>query len=259
MKIEKISDNQIKCTINKEDLSVRGISITELAYGSESAKSLFNEIMSQAFSEFGFVSDETPIVIEAIPLSTGSLILLVSKENEPEELDTRFSKFSPESELSGSKLPQDSLNIGKDSSSGYSNLLDIEEIDTMDKEDFVPLPNLFKEETEPTGTIKSNHKQINSSKIKVYRFSSLSTICDLASRIGTNFKGRSSVYKNTERNLYFLVLEYQEADKESFSALSSFLNEYTTLLKSNYATLSYLSEHYEPIVKEDALMVLSAL
>ncbi len=39
MKIEKINDNQIRCTLTKEDLeTVTRSSISELAYGTDKAK-----------------------------------------------------------------------------------------------------------------------------------------------------------------------------------------------------------------------------
>ncbi len=34
-------------------------------------------------------------MIEAIPVNTESIILIITKVEDPEELDTRFSKFSP--------------------------------------------------------------------------------------------------------------------------------------------------------------------
>ena len=34
-------------------------------------------------------------MVEAIPLSSESIMLIVTKVEDPEELDTRFSKFSP--------------------------------------------------------------------------------------------------------------------------------------------------------------------
>ena len=38
MKIERISDNQIRCTLNKEDLEGKETLLSELAFGSEKAK-----------------------------------------------------------------------------------------------------------------------------------------------------------------------------------------------------------------------------
>ncbi|MFQ7552870.1 MAG: adaptor protein MecA [Blautia marasmi] len=66
MKIEKISDNQIRCTLTKEDLDSHQIRISELAYGTDKAK-LFREMMQQAQIEFGFEADNIPLMIEAIP------------------------------------------------------------------------------------------------------------------------------------------------------------------------------------------------
>ena len=95
MKIERISENSIRCTLTGFDLSVRNLNIRELAYGSEKARKLFNEMMQKASNEVGFEAENTPIMIEAIPLNGDSIQLVITKVEDPEELDTRFSKFSP--------------------------------------------------------------------------------------------------------------------------------------------------------------------
>ena len=94
MKIEKVNDNQIRCTLTREDLAERQIKLSELAYGTEKAKMLFRDMMQQAAYEFGFEADDIPLMIEAIPLSADTIILVITKVEYPEELDTRFSKFS---------------------------------------------------------------------------------------------------------------------------------------------------------------------
>ena len=98
MKIEKLSENQIRCTLNKADLASRQLKISELAYGSEKAKELFRDMMQQASYELGFEAEDIPLMIEAIPVSAECIILIVTKVDDPEELDTRFSKFSPASD-----------------------------------------------------------------------------------------------------------------------------------------------------------------
>ena len=95
MKIEKISDNQIRFTLTGEDLAARQIKLSELAYGTEKARNLFREMMQQAASQVGFEADNIPLMIEAIPMSEGSIVLVVTKVENPEELDTRFAKFAP--------------------------------------------------------------------------------------------------------------------------------------------------------------------
>ena len=110
MKIEKINENQIRCTLTREDLANREINLSELAYGSEKARTLFRDMMQQAAHDFGFEANNIPLMIEAIPLSSDSIILIITKVEDPEELDTRFSRFSPdESSASENAVPAVSL------------------------------------------------------------------------------------------------------------------------------------------------------
>ena len=106
MKIEKISDTQIRCTLTKEDLDSHQIRISELAYGTDKAKSLFREMMQQAQIQFGFEADNIPLMIEAIPDQCAkALVLIITKVEDPEELDTRFSKFAPYQGQSNLPMP----------------------------------------------------------------------------------------------------------------------------------------------------------
>ena len=95
MKIEKLNENQIRCTLTHADLAARHLKLSELAYGTEKAKSLFRDMMQQASFDFGFEAEDIPLMIEAIPASADSIVLIITKVEDPEELDTRFSKFTP--------------------------------------------------------------------------------------------------------------------------------------------------------------------
>ncbi len=94
MKIEKLNDNQIRCTLTREDLLSRHIKLSELAYGTEKTKALFHDMMSQASRDFGFEAEDMPVMIEAIPLSPEKIVLIITKVDCPDELDTRFSEFT---------------------------------------------------------------------------------------------------------------------------------------------------------------------
>ena len=95
MKIEKVNEHQIRCTLTREDLATRELKISELAYGTEKAKTLFRDMMRQAAYECGFEAEDIPLMIEAIPLNSECIVLIITKVEDPEELDTRFSKFAP--------------------------------------------------------------------------------------------------------------------------------------------------------------------
>ncbi len=94
MKIEKINKNKFRCILSSEDLASRKININELAYGSPKARQLFTEIVTIASRRFGFDADGTPLMIEAVPVPNNCLVLVVSKVEDSDELDTRFSAFT---------------------------------------------------------------------------------------------------------------------------------------------------------------------
>ena len=82
MKIEKVNDHQIRCTLTKADLADRELKISELAYGTEKAKSLFRDMMQQAALKFGFEAEDIPLMIEAIPLNSDCIVLIITKVGE---------------------------------------------------------------------------------------------------------------------------------------------------------------------------------
>lgn len=52
-------------------------------------------MMEMASYEYGFEADNIPLMIEAIPMNSECIVLIITKVEDPEELDTRFSKFAP--------------------------------------------------------------------------------------------------------------------------------------------------------------------
>ena len=93
MKIEKLNDNQIRCTLTRSDLADRELKLSELVTGTEKARSLFQDMMAQASEEFGFEAEDMPLMIEAVPASSDSVVLIITKVDDPEELDNKFAKF----------------------------------------------------------------------------------------------------------------------------------------------------------------------
>ena len=79
MKIEKISDTQVKFILSKDDLSEHNIKMTELTYGSEKAHRLFQEMMRQANEEYDFKTDNTPLMVEAMAVGTSHIVIVVTK------------------------------------------------------------------------------------------------------------------------------------------------------------------------------------
>lgn len=78
MKIEKINDNQIRCTDKKTWRTIKSVSVNWLT-ALRKPRNFFRDMMQQAQIQFGFEADNIPLMIEAIPVSTESIILIITK------------------------------------------------------------------------------------------------------------------------------------------------------------------------------------
>ena len=85
MKIERISENQLKLTLTKADLAEREIKLEDLITPSEKTQKLFRDIMEQALDEENFISENTPLMVEAVPSGGDGIMIIVTKVNNKEK------------------------------------------------------------------------------------------------------------------------------------------------------------------------------
>lgn len=242
MKIEKINDNQIRCTLTSDDLANREIKLSELAYGTDKAKNLFQDMMQQAQSELGFDSDNSPLMVEAIPVSPDSIMLIITKVEDPEELDTRFSKFAPDADDSFSaSLPQ---------MTGADDIIDIFHKLTEAKKN-------IQEKQDEEG--KQSGKDTNVDLIRAFRFLSLDEVIDAAHGINGYFAGENSLYRDTNQDTFQLILHQGDNTPEDFNRVCNILSEYGTVTKVSAISEAYLREHDNQIIRRNALQQLMKL
>ena len=250
MKIEKINDNQIRCTLTKEDLASRQLKLSELAYGSDKARELFRDMIKQASNELGFETDDIPLMVEAIPLPSESIILLITKVECPEELDTRFSKFSEGSLDDFSSAPN--ISIPQEAADS--------------------ILGLFKKISEDAGvtsestsadnpvTVQELPKQSAPLNItKVFSFRELDTILRLAHVLKDFYEADNVLYKNPKNGTYYLVVTKGAHTPEAFNKVCNILSEYGTVCSYSKASEAHFKEQYEVIVPSQALQVLGTI
>lgn len=93
MKIEKINDYKVKITITSVDLKERNIDIDDLIYNSPKAQELFWDILYQAYVEQGFEVKDEQLVVEAIPNSRDSFVIIITKYRNKQMLKPGPNKF----------------------------------------------------------------------------------------------------------------------------------------------------------------------
>ena len=252
MKIERINENQIRCTLNRSDLAERHIELSELAYGSEKARQLFHELIQAAAAEVGFHVENMPLMVEAIPMSMDSIVLIVTRVEDPDELDTRFSRFSPNTEEEWEEPEAlDDLMGG---------LLEGAEIlKSMLQKDGAT-------QTMPTSTSQPlDQPQASAStaapttpSARLFAFSSLDHAASAAAAISGVILVHSTLYKDPASGQYYLCIHCGEQE-DAFRRTCNTLSEYGTLKHSSDGVLAYCEEHCEIIIAQRALDKLARL
>lgn len=259
MKIEKVNDHQIRCTLTKADLADRELKISELAYGTEKAKSLFKDMMQQASYEFGFDAEDIPLMIEAIPLNSECIVLVITKVEDPEELDTRFSKFAPsihdeDEDNEGNTLDSMLQSI----SEGADDVLDLfKKIhDTKATDTIAEAADSLTKQTRNKDNAKKPVK-VSVELTRIYSFGSLAQVIRLAHVLSAHYNGKNSLYKNEKTSSYVLVITQSEHTPQEFNKICNMLSEYGNPEKFVTASEAYMEEHFEPVIKDKAVQSLA--
>ena len=266
MKIEKVNDHQIRCTLTRDDLAKRDLKITELAYGTDKAKELFQDMMQQANIEFGFDAEDTPIMIEAIPINSECIVLIITKVEDPDELDTRFSNFAP------------SVHEEDEDEEYEDEEYDYEEDDEEDEEDVMSLfkrlqhSNMNDFIDSPFQGAQSDSKKVKEKTAgpkkkglpsrkgsRIFSFNSLHEVTKFAAIVNRKFCGVNTLYKNEAKGKYYLILHQGDIDSAVFANICSLLTEYGQTEIGNTADEHYLAEHFTVVIKDNAVQTLSKI
>lgn len=244
MKIEKINENKIRCILTRDDLENRHIKLSEIAYGSEKARSLFRDMMEQASHQFGFEADNIPLMIEAIPMPNECIILDITKVADPEELDTRFSRFSQSASDSVDSSTKEFLPDGAD-----------EVLDLFQKLLEHRLKNAPQESREQQAVQLANELDMR----KLYIFSRLEQILEASHILRDIYHGENRLYKNPETAEYHLVITKSGHTPEEFNKVCNILSEYGSSGKYSASNEAYMQEHYTLLLKQQALQQLAQI
>ncbi len=256
MKIEKVNDNQIRCTLTKADLADRELKLSELAYGTEKAKNLFRDMMQQAALKFGFQADNIPLMIEAIPVNAECIVLIITKVEDPEELDTRFSRFAPDMDENDDEYVDD-VDIDSDTLDSMTHTQ--EEVLDLFKKIKKEADNIISKAsgTKQEEVQKEQDKEVPGVVAKIFVFGSMSEVIKPAVALKDVYNDVNSLYKDEESGRYMLVINKLDGTTEEFNRACNILSEYGKLERTLPSREFYYKEHYECVIEGNALQSLS--
>jgi len=293
MRIEKINENQIRCILSRSDLEERRIKLSELAYGSEKARSLFRDMMQQAFRDFGFEVNNFPLMIEAVPVSGDQLVLIITKVEDPEELDTRFSRFSAEnvqkedlsaeltshltgaddvlsllrklSEARGLKTnaPSDAGSVngnanstGNGNASGNGNATGKPASGTARK----PGRSTAAPAAAPRGAEPTLDGQMDEYTFtRFYLFRDLDGVIAAARSLSGRYQAHNALFKNPEDGAFYLLLRKEDTAPETFNQVCNIMAEYSMPMDYTSGMEEFFREHMKLLIPDQAVQQLAAL
>ncbi len=250
MKIEKLNDDQIRCTLTMADLAERKIRLHELAYGTEKARKLFRDMMEEAYRKFGFSAENVPIMIEAVPFADDGIVLIISKTEDPEELDTRFSRFTEPLTHEDEKIAD---------VSGADDIIDaIHRIYESKKK-----ANAKRRGQEEPKEIREPEKKKKEEQdvdlVKVFSFSTLDDVIRAAAGLSGFYAGDNVLYRMRRNGEYRLVIHQSGHTPEDFNKVCNILSEYGKTVQWSRALEAHMAEHEQRIPGSDALSALGTL
>ena len=212
-------------------------------------------------------------MIEAIPVSGDCIVLVITKVEDPEELDTRFSRFAPSmDEIDADESSEDdSIAPSSPSTSDLLDLFnqlkqDIKNAVEGNGDNFIPFPQgLTKKKTDAnnSSTPKVVKKEISDKDsapkhiLKIFSFTNLDSLIDVSCRLREMYNGANSLYKCEENNLYYLVINKGNGSVEDFNKVCNILTEYGSMVRSTSANEAYFKEHFKKIIAKKAIQKLA--
>lgn len=203
-------------------------------------------MMQQAAMDFGFEAEDIPLMVEAIPLSSEKIVVIITKVESPDELDTRFSNFTQfetEEDESDDGLPLD---------------LDADSIDTSDVDDtatqFLQLLQRLRQEqnaskTEEKETTETD-RELPSNLIRMFTCADLDAIILAAEALHGFYQGKNTLYKNPQEHTYHLIVHQSQHTISEFNRVINLICSYLKPQKYTAGLQAFYEEHFQKIIRE---------
>ena len=222
MKAERINKNQVRFTLNRADLKARHIRITDLSYGSDQTKALFDDMIAQAVAEFGFDLAGHPVMIEAIPISEDSLMITMTQVNGQEDMISLFRSNIPGADM-GPGEPDFRVQTAEEAPQNGP--------------------------SEPSAPVET---------LVVYTFQSFDDLMDAARTVPPSLRLKNQLYHDEANASYYLVVRFLRQTRQLRYALTA-LTEYCADMTRDPLKVAYLQEHARLVMNTRALQKLSSL
>jgi adapter protein MecA 1/2 len=180
-------------------------------------------MMTRAYEDFGFETENIPLMIEAVPISTDSIMIVVTKVEDPAQIDEKLDSIGERPTHRTFKEPEE------------DRLTDLKLMGRDTKE-----------------RTKNTRKQ---AQVLMYEFKTFDEVTRAAHAIESIYIGDNSLYKYDNR--YFLVLNKNQRAKVKPEAVVGIMEEFGKSYRATTLSEMFLKEHGKCLIQAHAIDVLA--
>ena len=179
-------------------------------------------------------------------MNSECIVLIITKVEDPEELDTRFSKFAP------------SVHEGDEDYTDTTDTRD-EVLDLFKKIHDDALAAIKNESTPKSDDAVADVPAVPVDATYIFTFSSMGDLSRCAHIVASWYDGESSLYKDTRTHEYKLLVRIGNSSPQTYNKVCNILSEYGRGNRFSESGRAYFEEHYDVICSSDALQALAMI
>lgn len=266
MRITRVDSETVRCLITADDLSEQGIQLQDFFEHKQEAMDFLKGVLQQAIEEVDYHPTGAYMPMQITVLPDQSLSLTLSENSEEAFADL----LRMLTDQMGLKLPNQLL----------TELGEVEEGERIKKigEFLQSLKNFTSsmrdligqdgeengesaQETEQPGLPQLDLRAENQLHFSSYIFSfrQMRNVIDCCRQIPSDVVLGSALYKDTSKNVYYLLVRRMETPARTFAAIFTLLYEYGSFMTTDEKMISSMSESQECLMAEHAIEQLRGL
>jgi len=230
MEFIRINENTVRCIVTEEDMKEYDVQIDDFLKNRSNVQEFLHTIVERATDEVGYEPKDGMLAMQIMMLPKNRLAIT----------------FSERSDNTGdiSELIQQVAGATLEKAASLRELFDGENTDQEEKQ---------------TKKKNAGRKKSAITGVKVYEFHNLQDFEKLCRVISDKLTVKSSLYKDTVKNRYYVIFEKGRLSKVNFELVCRTASEYGNFLSDKPDRKAYIEEHFECLIAAKAVKIIREL
>lgn len=247
MDFRRINEKTVRCVVSHEEMAAYGLEIEDFFNDREKSRAFLESVVEQAHEEVGYEVTGSMISMQLMRLPNKDLAITFTEGREDNIIDMlqyirNIIGGNENSIIDEIFQRMHAMSAGEKAEAMQKLIETCEEgINGEEKKEQVYRP--------------SKRPQY----ISIFAFENLAEVEELAGQLGEEYKINNRLFKDEVEGTYYLVIKKGRLSMDNYNIVRTTALEYGTLVSDETGFMKYVEEHYQAVIKKDALSVLRSL